>query len=136
MSESWEWREGRLLAYELILKFLITNHIHYVFPTYVLPASKGSATSSSVDETLISRYDRHCFKVGLFFLSKTTTSFNIENTCAHTHPLLSLHLHLHVHVNVHKISLPMFSHAKCQLHVFAWSIDWFITGQSGSTVVV
>lgn len=67
MSESWEWREGRLLAYELILKFLITNHIHYVFPTYVLPASKGSATSSSVDETLISRYDRHCFKVGGFF---------------------------------------------------------------------
>ena len=57
MSESWEWREGRLLAYELILKFLITNHIHYVFPTYVLPVSKGSATSSSVDETLISRYD-------------------------------------------------------------------------------
>ncbi|XP_020619651.1 uncharacterized protein LOC110057405, partial [Orbicella faveolata] len=54
MSESWEWREGRLLAYELILKFLITNHIHYVFPTYVLPTSKGSATSSSVDETLIS----------------------------------------------------------------------------------
>ncbi|KAJ7369479.1 hypothetical protein OS493_038717 [Desmophyllum pertusum] len=41
MSESWEWREGRLLAYELILKFLITNHIHYVFPTYVLPVSKG-----------------------------------------------------------------------------------------------
>jgi len=64
MSESWEWREGRLLAYELILKFLITNHIHYVFPTYVLPASKGSATSSSVDETLISRYGRLTY-VGL-----------------------------------------------------------------------
>lgn len=56
MSESWEWREGRLLAYELILKFLITNHIHYVFPTYVLPVSKASASSSSVDETLINRY--------------------------------------------------------------------------------
>ncbi|XP_022803924.1 uncharacterized protein LOC111341234 isoform X4 [Stylophora pistillata] len=55
MSESWEWREGRLLAYELIIKFLITNHIHYVFPTYVLPVSKASASSSSVDETLINR---------------------------------------------------------------------------------
>ena len=55
MSESWEWREGRLLAYELILKFLITNHIHYVFPTFVLPVSKTSA-SSSADETLMSRY--------------------------------------------------------------------------------
>lgn len=55
MSESWEWREGRLLAYELILKFLITNHIHYVFPTFVLPVSKASASSASVDERLISR---------------------------------------------------------------------------------
>lgn len=54
MSESWEWREGRLLAYELILKFLIINHIHYVFPTFVLPVSKASASSSSVDERLIS----------------------------------------------------------------------------------
>lgn len=53
MSESWEWREGRLLAYELILKFLITNHIHYVFPTFALPVSKASA-SSSVDERLMS----------------------------------------------------------------------------------
>ena len=56
MSESWEWREGRLLAYELILKFLITNHIHYVFPAFVLPVSKAAATSTSVDESLISRW--------------------------------------------------------------------------------
>jgi len=55
MSESWEWREGRLLAYELILKFLITNHIHYVFPTFVLPVSKASTASASVDERLIGR---------------------------------------------------------------------------------
>lgn len=34
VTESWEWREGRLLAYELILKFLIANHIHYTFPAY------------------------------------------------------------------------------------------------------
>ena len=55
MSKSWEWREGRLLAYELILKFLITNHIHYVFPAFVLPVSKNKASSASVDESLISR---------------------------------------------------------------------------------
>ncbi|CAH3196446.1 unnamed protein product [Porites evermanni] len=54
MSKSWEWREGRLLAYELILKFLITNHIHYVFPAFVLPVSKNKASSASVDESLIS----------------------------------------------------------------------------------
>eukprot|EP01135_Chromosphaera_perkinsii_P001247 Nk52_evm20s163 gene=Nk52_evmTU20s163 len=29
---SWEWREGRLLAYELVLKFIMTNHIHYILP--------------------------------------------------------------------------------------------------------
>ncbi len=37
-SDSWEWREGRLLAYELILKFLVTNHIHYLFPTFLMGA--------------------------------------------------------------------------------------------------
>jgi len=36
--DTWEWREGRLLAYELILKFLITNHVHYLFPTAMLGA--------------------------------------------------------------------------------------------------
>ena len=54
VSEAWEWREGRLLAYELILKFLITNHIHYMFPTFALPSSRASA-SHSVDENLIVR---------------------------------------------------------------------------------
>jgi hypothetical protein len=52
VSQSWEWREGRLLAYELILKFLIANHIHYLFPTFALPRSNASA-SASVDENLI-----------------------------------------------------------------------------------
>jgi hypothetical protein len=31
-SNSWEWKEGRLLSYELILKFMVSNHIHYFFP--------------------------------------------------------------------------------------------------------
>lgn len=33
---SWECREGRLLAYELLLRFLITNHAHYLLPTMLL----------------------------------------------------------------------------------------------------
>ena len=31
LSDAWEWREGRLLAYELILQFLIKNHWVYTF---------------------------------------------------------------------------------------------------------
>ena len=54
VSEAWEWREGRLFAYELILKFLITNHIHYLFPSFVLPTAHARA-SISVDENLIGR---------------------------------------------------------------------------------
>ena len=45
VTESWEWREGRLLAYELILKFLITNHIHYTFPAYTLTRSIQARSS-------------------------------------------------------------------------------------------
>ncbi|EGD80684.1 hypothetical protein PTSG_01274 [Salpingoeca rosetta] len=33
---SWQWKEGRLLAYELILRYCITNHVHYLFPTLLL----------------------------------------------------------------------------------------------------
>lgn len=33
---TWEWLEGRLLAYELILKFALTNHVHYLFPPTLL----------------------------------------------------------------------------------------------------
>lgn len=29
---SWEWKEGRLLAYELVFSFLLANHIHYTQP--------------------------------------------------------------------------------------------------------
>eukprot|EP00039_Didymoeca_costata_P030236 m.28520 g.28520 ORF g.28520 m.28520 type:complete len:1346 (+) comp8008_c0_seq1:235-4272(+) len=31
-TKPWEWQEGRLLAYELVLRFLLTNHSHYLFP--------------------------------------------------------------------------------------------------------
>jgi len=33
VSNAWQWREGRLLAYELILQFLIKNHLLYTFGT-------------------------------------------------------------------------------------------------------
>ncbi|XP_071958433.1 uncharacterized protein [Antedon mediterranea] len=49
LSRSWEWREGRLFAYELIIKFLIVNHIHYLFPSYALPPSKFDGTASTDD---------------------------------------------------------------------------------------
>ena len=54
VSEAWEWREGRLFAYELILKLLITNHIHYLFPSFVLPTAHARAIAS-VDENLMGR---------------------------------------------------------------------------------
>ncbi|XP_028392463.1 uncharacterized protein LOC114517020 [Dendronephthya gigantea] len=62
LSSTWEWREGRLFAYELILKYLITNHIHYVFPSYAFSYSPRNA-SCSVDEALLKRnrclYSQH-----------------------------------------------------------------------------
>ena len=33
VSSAWQWREGRLLAYELILQFLVKNHLLYTFGT-------------------------------------------------------------------------------------------------------
>ncbi|EDQ92257.1 uncharacterized protein MONBRDRAFT_23233 [Monosiga brevicollis MX1] len=35
-SLAWEAKEGRLLAYDLILRFLISNHINYLFPTMLM----------------------------------------------------------------------------------------------------
>ncbi|XP_067934976.1 uncharacterized protein [Watersipora subatra] len=34
VSKTWEWREGRLLAYELIFQFLVKNHWLYTFGVY------------------------------------------------------------------------------------------------------
>ena len=55
LSHAWEWREGRLFAYELIVKFLIINHIHYLFPSYALPPSKFDG-SVSADDAVPHRY--------------------------------------------------------------------------------
>ncbi|XP_074644937.1 uncharacterized protein LOC141901529 [Tubulanus polymorphus] len=43
LVDAWEWREGRLFAYELILEFLIKNHWFYTFGP--------SRLNSSIDET-------------------------------------------------------------------------------------
>ena len=54
LSQAWEWREGRLLAYELILKFLIKNHWLYTFgpPHLCAPwnvSAQASVTSPRLD---------------------------------------------------------------------------------------
>lgn len=54
MLESWEWREGRFLVYEFILKFFITNYIYYVFLTFVFLVLKVLVLSL-VDERFMSR---------------------------------------------------------------------------------
>lgn len=46
----WEWKEGRLLALELVLKFLINNHIHYIFPFSPRRGTAPSSQSSPVDK--------------------------------------------------------------------------------------
>ena len=43
-TPSWEWKEGRLLAYELILKFLLTNHTHYLFPTALVEKARAASS--------------------------------------------------------------------------------------------
>ena len=63
VTELWEWREGRLLAYELILKYLITNHIHYTFPAYTLTRAVVSRHSFS------ERYLVFAENFGLIFIA-------------------------------------------------------------------
>ncbi|XP_064639855.1 uncharacterized protein LOC135495320 [Lineus longissimus] len=62
-ADAWEWREGRLFAYELILKFLIKNHWLYTFG----PSSSGihgtPRLSGSMDEGTLSRFLRPLKKV-------------------------------------------------------------------------
>ncbi|XP_071494032.1 uncharacterized protein [Diadema antillarum] len=52
LSRAWEWREGRLFAYELIIKFLIVNHIHYLYPSFAMPPLKFNGAAST-DESII-----------------------------------------------------------------------------------
>ncbi|XP_070575993.1 uncharacterized protein [Ptychodera flava] len=58
ISKAWEWREGRLFAYELIIKFLIINHIHYLFPSYALPPHKFDGMASTDDTLTTSHQSR------------------------------------------------------------------------------
>ncbi|XP_038070468.1 uncharacterized protein LOC119739556 isoform X2 [Patiria miniata] len=53
--QAWEWREGRLFAYELIVKFLIINHIHYLFPSYALLSPKFDGSVSADNAVTLSR---------------------------------------------------------------------------------
>lgn len=51
---TWEWREGRLLTYELIAKFLVHNHVHYIFPSHAIQPARFRGTAS-VDAVMQSR---------------------------------------------------------------------------------
>ena len=51
----WEWREGRLFAYELILKFLIKNHWLYTFGASSMAQLNTSRTGGSFDDGLLSK---------------------------------------------------------------------------------
>jgi len=74
VTESWEWREGRLLAYELILKFLITNHIHYTFPAYTLTRSIQARSSKDQHRKSIDIHNK--FSVSHNFGSKHSRGFS------------------------------------------------------------
>ncbi|XP_071824496.1 uncharacterized protein [Apostichopus japonicus] len=52
---TWEWREGRLLTYELIAKYLVHNHVHYFFPPHAIHRARFRG-SQSVDAAMQSRY--------------------------------------------------------------------------------
>ncbi|XP_065064190.1 uncharacterized protein LOC135690531 isoform X2 [Rhopilema esculentum] len=73
VTELWEWREGRLLAYELILKYLITNHIHYTFPAYTLTRAVVSRNSFSERKNISSE---HKFSVSHNFGSRRGRGFS------------------------------------------------------------
>ncbi|XP_077982549.1 uncharacterized protein LOC144437480 [Glandiceps talaboti] len=91
ISKAWEWREGRLFAYELIIKFLIINHIHYLFPSYALPPHKFDGMASTDDTVTASRQNR-------MLDSKSQER-------SQSHGGTSLHRAFHAHVLVKKNSL-------------------------------
>ena len=56
-----------------------------------------------------------------FFLQKPLPAWKLRRHAhiQHIHFYHYCNIFMYSHVNVHK-TLPMFSHASCQLHVFAW----------------
>jgi hypothetical protein len=57
-THSWQWKEGRMLAYELILNYIALNHRHYIEFSYsgssVLSTSDGVELSSATMAPLAS----------------------------------------------------------------------------------
>ena len=47
LPEAWEWREGRLFAYEVILQFVIKNHIIYTFGSLSTTPNQGMDLANS-----------------------------------------------------------------------------------------
>jgi len=43
---TWQAKEGRLLAYDLILSFLISNHQHYLFPSMLIGAPSAATMTT------------------------------------------------------------------------------------------
>ncbi|XP_013392533.1 uncharacterized protein LOC106160455 [Lingula anatina] len=50
LAETWEWREGRLFAYELIFRFLIKNHWLYTFGLVSQQSVPKLPHGQSIDE--------------------------------------------------------------------------------------
>ncbi|KAK2192799.1 hypothetical protein NP493_22g02008 [Ridgeia piscesae] len=55
LCDSWEWREGRLLSYELILKFLIKNHWVYTFGASHLVSMASGKEANTLDTTSVTQ---------------------------------------------------------------------------------
>eukprot|EP00667_Euglena_gracilis_P000576 EG_transcript_576 len=49
-SSSWQWREGRLLAYELILDYFTAQHISTAFPLSAFPEAMSPLSSPNASE--------------------------------------------------------------------------------------
>jgi hypothetical protein len=50
LCDTWQWREGRMLAYELICMLLIKNHWLYTFGSALLAAGTCVTPPESADD--------------------------------------------------------------------------------------